>query len=269
MSEKNIKQRFGEQEDLTICKELIDRELEKNENEIDTDAIDRWVDEALQLQGLKYCADEQADEEEIKQVFARFVSSEQQNGSETPRHRIRKVIISALAAAFLLAALSLTAYGFFGPSETFMQNIRQILGLERGEVLITSEGDNYADSHVKEYSSLDECMQTENISLLVPKDVSIAPESIVTYGFDSSANATVVSCVYSNRVSVDIFLENAPYSKDVMETQEDLDRVQVNYRTYYVIDRPRATMFVLFDAEYVYVFSASSKEQILEIVNQI
>ncbi len=75
MSDKNKKQVFDEQEDLQICKELIDRELSKDEHEIDTDAIDRWVDEMLQLQGLEYHADEQADQGEIKQVFARFASS--------------------------------------------------------------------------------------------------------------------------------------------------------------------------------------------------
>ncbi len=269
MSDQHTSPRLDAQKDLQIYKELIEQELKKDDSEIDTDAIDRWVEEALQLQGVEFHRGEQTSKAEIQQILARFASSEQKKVPKKPRRRIKKTVLGVLAAAILLAALSLTAYGFWGPSETFMKNIQKILRLERGEKLTISGVDYYADNQVKAYNTLEECMQAENISLLAPKNIPLAKGQLVTHSFDSSVNGIVVTCVYANEVSVSIYLENAPYPKDVMETQEDIERIQINNRTFYMISNPQTNMLVLFDTEYVYAFSSKSKEKLLETVSRL
>ncbi len=272
MSDKNKKQIFDEQEDLQICKELIDRELSKDEHEIDTDAINRWVDEMLQLQGLEYQADEQSDQEEIKQVFARFASSEQKNVSkEKPRHRIKKTIISVLAAAILLAALSLTAYGFWGPSETFMQNIRQILSLERGEMLTISEEEFYSDNYAKQYDTLEEFTKIENISILSPENIPLIKKAGITFYYYGASDTDIVQCVFSNHVEMQVYLTNAPYPKDVMEDLEDIEKLQIGEYKCYIIDNylSGTLSFVLYDRDYVYVVTSADRDALIDTVNQL
>ncbi len=269
MSVQHTSPRLDAQKDLQIYKELIEQELKKSDSEIDTDAIDRWVDEALQLQGVEFHIGEQTSKAEIQQILARFASSEQKKAPEKPRRRIKKTVLGVLAAAFLLAAFSLTAYGFWGPSETFVQNIRQFLRLERGEKLTTSEGDYYFDNHMKQYDSLEEFTKVENISILSPEKIPLIQKNGISLYYDGALDAHTIRCRYSNGVNIEVYLTNAPYPKDVMDKQDDLEKIQLGERTYYVIDHTTSLSFVLFDGDYVYVMTSSSKDALIDTAKQL
>ncbi len=261
--EADIK-KYGEEKAKKIheLQAVIATELQKGEDEMNTDLIRECVDWCLELKGI----DINPTDDELQEMYIRCVDSAKSQ-QKRPVRPVKRTVIAILAAALLVAAMCITAVGIGGPFDSFTDNIKNLFGIKPGDVISTAEGELTADKGYKHYNDILDFYNDTSINILYPDGLLLESEKSILYYRDSTTQSLMIKG--ASNVSITVFLTSPPYEEKALSTNGDIEQKTINDRIFYLVNYEQEKQLVLFDGDYVYVIKAPDAGSLTETANRL
>lgn len=177
---------------------------------------------------------------------------------------LKKTARILIAAAVLAALLTVTAVACWNPFSKWFADIRDTLKVKHGEVIENEHGSFTSDDSFQNFASIEE-MENEIGAEFDVLDAIVSTPSSIRITQQGSRNAVWVSYkLNENQLQFTIYLENAPYHKELLE-QAGWDKQTLCNLEWYVIAEDFVTL-VSFDNNYVYVVSAESLDTLTALL---
>jgi len=168
-----------------------------------------------------------------------------------------KLVRILVVTALLLVALTITVMAVWNPFCNWIDDIKDRLNLNPGDVIENENGSFTSDQEIQEFSSVDEMEETLGIHFELLNDIPAQPSyiSIAQHG-----NKKAINILYEcneKTTELMICLENAPYHQEPME-QANLQKQTICNLEWYITTYDNYQTIVTFDNDYVYVITADS-----------
>ncbi len=261
--EADIKE-YGEEKAKKIheLQAVIATELQKGEDEMNTDLIRECVDWCLELKGI----DINPTDDELQEMYIRCVDNAKSQ-QKRPVRPVKRTVIAILAAALLVAAMCITAVGIGGPFDSFTDNIKNLFGIKTGDLISTSEGDLTADKNYRFYNDITAFYNDTSINLMYIDGLSFESKNPIAYYLDVSTLTVIME--YTDSVTMLVYLTEPPYKESLIAAQTNIKQVKVKERTFYFMDAEQGKQCVMFDGDRVYVITAPNEAALLEVTEKL
>lgn len=174
-----------------------------------------------------------------------------------PKQTVRILVATVL----LVIALTATVIACWNPFINWITELRDILNMNRDEVIENEFGSFSSDQDMKQFSSIAE-METElGVHFDLFDKISTKPNRIEISQHGSMKTADLQYKNESTPISLIIYLENAPYYEEALKNA-NLQTEMLGNLEWYIVDRKEYQMIVSFDGIYVYSITADSLDTI-------
>ena len=174
----------------------------------------------------------------------------------------RKSVRILVVTALFLAALTFTVMAVWNPFCNWIDDIKDRLNLNPGDVIENETGSFTSDQEVQEFSSIDEMEKTIGIHFDLLNNIPAQPSYI---NIAQHGNKKTIKLLYNTDVKqivLTIYLKNAPYSQESME-QANLPKQTLGNLEWYVPAYANGYQsIVAFDNGYIYAITADSLDTI-------
>jgi len=180
---------------------------------------------------------------------------------------LKKIILIA-AAVILLSSLGVTVYAsYLGPFEGFVDNIKDLFGIEVGEVITNGDKDLMVDNTVELYADFETLLQNHSFDILYPTDyATIGDKAIGLYRAGASYR---IHAQFPHGVLY-IYLDHPPYTEeDVIRDSPDAVTYDINGLTYYSIPNSEGKQYTLFYNDKVYAICVKNISDFETIASHI
>lgn len=175
-----------------------------------------------------------------------------------PKQTVRILVATVL----LVIALTATVIACWNPFINWITELRDILNMNRDEVIENEFGSFSSDQDMKQFSSIAE-METElGVHFDLFDKISTKPNRIEISQHGSMKTADLQYKNESTPISLIIYLENAPYREELI-IQAGYPKQTLYDKEWYILDyrdEDNRIQFLAFDGDYVYTVSARDPE---------
>ncbi len=261
---------------------IIDKKIEIRSLEIETlhelhDYEIEWVDfdksdeptiiedilDALAAAGEPDRSFEVVSEERCMEIAREAIARTTQAKPVGRAHVFKKIAIIAAAALFL-GMLGVTVYAsYFGPFDSFVENVMDLFGMRAGVEIEKDEGLLLVDRTDAFYDDFETLLAETSLSLPYPRGLQTAGESSVSLFWKNGSQRITASY---ERASINIYLSNLPYTEsEFLERVPDAQPCVINGYLCYDISNEEINQYILFYGEYLYIIDADTREELERI----
>ncbi len=187
-----------------------------------------------------------------------------------PMHRmplLKKIILIA-AAVILLSSLGVTVYAsYLGPFEGFVDNIKDLLGIEVGEMITNGDSQLTADKNTRYFDNFEVLISETKYSIVYPLDLDLADNKPIRMFV-----AGDMLCIIAHYPNADytVYSNTLPYTEmDLTSKAPNIERYTVNGLTYYHVPGLEMLEYQLFYNDCLYVISPDTHADFETIASHI
>lgn len=247
---------------------LIEYETEclmKSKTEYDTEFMDLCCNALERIHPLPVPTDERINGIG-SQVFSQYKQTNIYYNKKNKTHfsilQPKQTVRILVATVLLVIALTATVIACWNPFINWITELRDILNMNRDEVIENEFGSFSSDQDMKQFSSIAE-METElGVHFDLFDKISTKPNRIEISQHGSMKTADLQYKNESTPISLIIYLENAPYREELI-IQAGYPKQRLCDKEWYILDyrdEDNRIQFLSFDGDYVYSVSATDPE---------
>lgn len=169
----------------------------------------------------------------------------------------RKPIRILVVTALLLVVMAATVMAVWNPFCDWIDDLKDLFNINPGDVIDNYEGSLTTDNTYTEFSSIAEMEEMIGIHFDLIDDISFSPSYIEMSQQGKEKRIFMQFGHSEQKISLIIYLENAPYHQEPME-QANLQRQTLGNLEWYITACESYQTIVAFGNGYVYAISADS-----------
>ena len=203
---------------------LIEYEAEclmASKTEYDTTFMDMCCTALEALQKSTVPSDEKIAEIGEKAYREYINSNDYTKAFDTQKTKIlpvRKPIRILVVTALLLVALTITVMAVWNPFCNWIEDLKEILNFNHGDIIENKNGSFSSDKDLQCFSSIDEMERAISTHFDFLDDISFEPTVIHFSQHGKEKFVYLQNTINEKPVSITIYLENAPYYQELMES---------------------------------------------------
>lgn len=243
---------------------IIDRELEKPENEVDMELVRSCMDTIENIHG---CVRERSNKE-LKENLKRITSSQSERHYSTFKYRrfVRVACVMLIVTVVLSMSVIVMARvaRYSSTLEWISDHIEEILGWSSG----THEKDGitiYRGDTSKYYNSIEELLSKEDLDILYPSSLpgGIKLQSVSITEFDG--NEFTLTFIFSND-SIGISVYNFDLSSHIFDTEDTVTINGIEYRVSHISEWYQADCVT---DKYAYTITSLDYDNLIYLLNSM
>ena len=181
---------------------------------------------------------------------------------------VRKPIRILVVTVLLLAALTFTVMAVWNPFCNWIDDLKDRLDLNPGDVIENEDGKFSSDKTAQEFSSVDEMENAIGIHFDLLDNISAQPNCISIAQQGKKKTIKMFYSIDAKQIVLTIYLENAPYNQKTMEQASLQKQTLGNLEWYITAYVNNHQTLVAFDDYYVYAITADSLDTIKTLIKR-
>ena len=174
----------------------------------------------------------------------------------------RKLVRILVVTALLITALALTVMAVWNPFCDWIEDLKEILNLNQGDIIENEDGNFSSDKDILFFSSVYEMEQATSTHFDLLDDISVTPNRINIAQQGKTKQIFIEYETNKDQIILMIYLENAPYYEEPMEHANLQKQLISSFEWYVMIPINNQQTIVAFDNNYVYTITADSLDTI-------
>ncbi len=243
---------------------IIDRELEKPENEVDMELVRSCMDTIENIHG----GVRKRSNKELKENLKRITSSQSEHHYSTFKYKRFVRVASIMLMVMVVLGMSVTVMarvaGYSSTFEWVSDHIEEILGWSPG----THEKEGitiYRGESSKYYDTIEELLISENLDILypssLPNGIKLRSVSITEY----DGNKFTLTFIF-NTDSIGISVFNYDLSSHIFDTE---DTITINGIEYSISQFPEWYQADYVTEKYAYTIMSDDYDSLIDLLNSM
>ena len=247
---------------------LLDKEISKPLGEMNSEAVDNYVKILLDLQDKHVELSPEFIDEQVRKIFHKEETAAPETAKTTKKHYSKnKIWLVAACVAILVALFSILS---FSSEKSVVDTLEDFFGtfefIPFGEEVTKDKVSFGKESNGKRYTSIEELVQNEDITLLYPLNIK---ENIDLISVGEIDGKETLHFSYNNSDSFIIVTLNSKISQEIIDVYTK--KITLNGIDYYVClmdDVSKAQAYFIHNNN-LYLVSHSTEKGLMEILNNM